>query len=96
MPRAHRHHDLRMCDAKTKVIGQSSVFVNGRLWAVDGDPEEPDDHDLGELIPTGQSVTINGKRVIVLFPDLAKVDGLGHVELEDATKTASGDTSAYG
>tara|TARA_R110000868_G_scaffold25423_7_gene99174 strand:- start:944 stop:1201 length:258 start_codon:yes stop_codon:yes gene_type:complete len=85
-----------MCDAKTKVIGQSSVYVNGKLWAVDGDPEEPDHHDLGQLIPTGQSVTINGKRVIVLTPDRAKIDGLGHVGMADATKTASSDTSAYG
>ena len=82
-----------MCDAKTIVVGQSSVFVGGKLWAV---KDDPNDHEAGELIPTGQSVTINGKRVIVHFPDKAKVDGLGHVLDDDATKTHAASVSAYG
>ena len=34
---AHRQDDLRTCGAKTVVVGQSSVFVNNKLWAVEGD-----------------------------------------------------------
>jgi len=37
MPAAHRHDDLRVCGATTIVSGQGTVFVNGKLWAVEGD-----------------------------------------------------------
>lgn len=37
MPMVHRHTDLRECGATTIVVGQSTVFVNNLLWAVDRD-----------------------------------------------------------
>ena len=69
----HRHGDSRDCGAKTVVVGQSTVFVNGRLWAVLNDPNT---HGNGELINTGTTVFIEGKPVIVVSPDPAKPDRL--------------------
>lgn len=60
---AHRNDDLRACGAGTVVTGQNSVFTNGRLASVDGDP---DSHGEGKLIARCKNVYINGKlRVIV-------------------------------
>ena len=39
MPAAHRNGDLRTCGATTSVTGQSTVTVNGKLWAVLGDKD---------------------------------------------------------
>jgi len=71
MPGAHRHGDLRTCGATTIVSGQSSVFCNGKLWAVEGDPNT---HGSGGLIATGSKVFINGKKVIVNSQDPANPD----------------------
>lgn len=68
---AHRDGDLRVCGAATIVAGQSTVFVNGKLWAVDGDPN---DHGEGNLIHTGTTIFIEGKPVIVDSHDPAVPD----------------------
>lgn len=65
MPAAHRNNDLRACGAKTEVIGQSTVYVNGRLWAVDGDIDDHCD-PKGPLDPSGVTVFIEGKNVIIV------------------------------
>ncbi len=70
---AHRHNDSRICGAKTIVEGNQTVFVNGRLWAVKGDPNS---HGNGRLINTGTTVFIQGIPVIVVFPDPAMPDNL--------------------
>lgn len=92
MSAAHRHDDLRVCGATTIVSGQGTVFVNGKLWAVEGDENT---HMEGGLIATGTTVFVNGKKVIVHTPDRAEADGVGHVDLEDATAEGSGDVFAY-
>lgn len=92
MPKAHRDGDLRACDATTVVVGQSTVFVNGKLWAVKDDPNT---HAAGGLIPTKSTVFIEGKPVIVHTPDLAKVDGLEHSAAEDETAQGSDNVYAY-
>jgi len=79
--------------ATTVVVGQSSVFCNGKLWAVDRDPNS---HGAGELIPSGSSVTINGKRVIVHRPDSAEIDSFIHITPLTNTAQGSGDVTAYG
>lgn len=72
MPLVHRNNDPRVCGAVTVVTGQSTVFVDGELWAVLADPNS---HGAGNLInTTGSSVTINGKPVIVHGPDNASAD----------------------
>jgi hypothetical protein len=74
MPGAHRDGDNRFCDAITQVTGQGTVFVNGKLWAVEGDL---DTHcDQGALIPTygAKNVYIEGKLVICAVGDSAAPD----------------------
>jgi len=93
MPKAHRNNDSRACGAKTIVEGQSTVFVNSKLWAVVNDPNT---HNAGGLINTsGSSVFIEGKNVIVHGPDLAKIDGAGHVLSQDQTAEGSDNVFAY-
>ena len=73
MAKAHRKDDTRVDGAKTIVTGQSTVFVNGKLWAV---VDDQDDAGGGDLIAqVGSTVTIKGKKVIVLGDD-AKPDGI--------------------
>lgn len=92
MPPAHRKGDLRACGATTVVVGQSTVFVNDKLWAVKDDPNT---HAAGGLIPSGKNVYIEDKLIIVHRPDHAKVDGLGHVDAEDETAQGSSNVFAY-
>lgn len=74
MIQSHRHGDGRACGATTVVVGNSTVFVNGKLWAVRGDPNT---HGAGGLINTaGKTVFIEGKNVIVNKPDHANPDTL--------------------
>src|SRR3954451_20498605 len=73
MPPSHRHGDPRVCGASTVVVGQSTTYVDGKLWAVAGDPNTDGD---GGLIPSGSTVNIEGKLVIVHAPDNANADDL--------------------
>jgi uncharacterized Zn-binding protein involved in type VI secretion len=87
MSQAHRDGDKRACDATTIVEGQKNVYVNGKLWAVEGDPNS---HGDGGLIATQKTnVFINGKQVIVNAPDLAEPDDAGHVGTQDETAEGS-------
>jgi len=74
MKQAHRHGDSRICGATTVVTGQSTVTVDGKLWAVKGDPNT--DRGGALINTTGSSVTINGIPVIVDGPDNAGSDNL--------------------
>jgi uncharacterized Zn-binding protein involved in type VI secretion len=73
MSKAHRDGDSRSCGATTVVQNQSTVFVNGKLWAVKGSVNS---HGSGGLINSGSTVTINGIPVIVHAPDNAQPDNL--------------------
>lgn len=82
----HTHGQMRACSALTTVIGQFHVYVDGQLWAVDGDPNS---HGLGNLKTSTSWLKINGKGIIAHKPDVAYVaDSLGHTPA--ATKTAEG------
>lgn len=61
MKAIHRNNDLRACNAKTVVVGQSTVFCNGELVSVDGDINTD---GSGELIGSS-NVFINRLSVIV-------------------------------
>jgi hypothetical protein len=95
MPGAHRHGDARACGATTVVVGQGSTYVNGRLWAVEGDINS---HGNGELVASVATVLIEGKRVIVNAPDDAAPDDLciplNGAHCEPMTAEGSGDTFA--
>ena len=69
----HRHDDSRACGAKTIVVGQSSVYVDGKLWAV---KDDICDHGDGQLINTFTGVYIGGIPVIVHTADQAQPDDL--------------------
>ena len=55
------------------VTNQSTVRSEGVLWAVEGDQNS---HGGGALIASQSAVKIEGKRVIVHFPDHANEDAL--------------------
>lgn len=94
MPGAHRNNDLRFCTAKTIVVGQGSVYVNGKLWAVEADPN---DHGHGELVHVygGNKVYCENKLAIVAVGDIALPDDLFHPAPPTDPSTASGDVFAY-
>jgi uncharacterized Zn-binding protein involved in type VI secretion len=96
MPGAHRNGDSRACGAATIVVMQSTVFVNGQLWAVLGDI---DSHGDGQLTPTGTTVFAGGLPVVVLGDPAIPDDEcpiLDGPHCNPKTVTASGDTFAYG
>lgn len=64
MTAVHRNGDARACGAATIVTNQSTVYSNGQLWSVLGDPNS---HGGGALIPGGApTVFISGLGVIVV------------------------------
>lgn len=73
MPGVHRDTDTRYCAAQTVVEGQTDVFVNSLLWAVEGDP---DDHELGplEAVYGSKDVYVNNILVICAPGDHAGAD----------------------
>lgn len=95
MPGVHRHGDNRACGATTVVSGQSTVYVEGVLFSVQGDPNT---HGSGALIASGSTVTVNGIPVIVLG-DSANQDDLcipiGGSHCSPSATSASGTVSAY-
>jgi uncharacterized Zn-binding protein involved in type VI secretion len=64
MPRAHRDSDSRTCGAKTVVSGQGNVYVEGKLWAVNGDKNNHGNSGPLRSV-VGSTVKINNIRVIV-------------------------------
>ena len=90
MPGAHRNTYARDCGALTIVINQSTVYVNGKLWAVQGDV---DSHGDGELTPTGTTVFVE-KLPVVVKNDPASTDDEGHSNPK--ADAVSGDVFAYG
>lgn len=95
MPGAHRNGDSRFCGAATIVEGQGTVFVNGRLWAVNNDPES---HGEGRLIAVygAKNVYAEGKLVIVAVGDIAGSDLQFHPLPPTDPQSSSGDVFAYG
>lgn len=93
MPVAHRHSDFRACGATTIVTGQSTVYVNSKLWAVEGDE---DSHEEGPLLAVnGVTVFIEGKKVITVQDPGSAPDNAGHSTNQVRAISGSGDTAAY-
>ena len=95
MPGSHCVGFTRYCGARTASSSQSTVFVNGRLWAVEGDPNT---HGLGNLVAFygAKNIYINGKLVIVAVGDRATADLGGHIPPDTYPNQGSGDVAAYG
>lgn len=100
MPGAHRHNDSRSCGATTIVTGQSTVKVNGILWAVEGDADTHCGGGALSAIYGGKNVYIENKLVICAMGDTAAPDKLGCVILHPAGATDplghSNDVIVYG
>lgn len=79
MPGAHRNTDSRFCGATTIVVGQSTVFVNGLLWAVEGDYDTHCNEGQLSAVYGAKNVYINGKLVICAVGDTAAPDRAGCV-----------------
>jgi hypothetical protein len=73
MPAIHRNSDARVCGASTIVVGQSTVFANGLLVSVNGDPNS---HGGGSLSASCKNVYINGIMIVNNSPDGAAPDSL--------------------
>ena len=74
MPGAHRQGDKRSDSTRSTTIvsGQTNVYVNGKLWAVEGDQETDGFGYLKSKSPG--TIYINGKKVIVEQIDDADPD----------------------
>lgn len=93
MTQAHTHNQLRSCGATTIVSGQSSVRVNGLLWAVEGDQNTHVDGHLHAV--NGTSVKINGKNVITVNDPAIDSDGAGHSPIQTKASQGSPNVNAY-
>jgi uncharacterized Zn-binding protein involved in type VI secretion len=95
MPAVHRNGDSRACGAATIVAGQSTVFVEGKLFSVQGDPNSDGG---GSLIASGSTVRVNNIPIIVVG-DGASPDALcipiGGAHCAPSATSGSGTVSAY-
>jgi hypothetical protein len=64
MPAVHRNGDSRACGATTVVSGQSTVYVNNELVAVENDPNSHGAGGLNASVNPG-TVFIEGKEMVV-------------------------------
>lgn len=92
MSGAHRQDDSRNCGAKTIVSGQSTVYVNGKLWSVENDEE---DHGHGELVSASAGTVLIGGKKVIVKTDHALIDDAGHPPPETYPLEASGNVEAY-
>lgn len=95
MPAIHRQDDLRDCGATTIVTGQSTVYVENKLIAVEGDMNS---HGGGALIPGRSDVKI-GNIPIIVVGNSASADSLcptaGGPHCAPKASSGSGSVSFY-
>jgi hypothetical protein len=96
MPPVHLDQMLRYCGALTQVTGQSTVFMNGKLAAVEGDKDTHNDGgDLIQQYGPG-NIFIGGKKLIVAMGDRAAPDSQGLVQHPfSPTDPAQGSSSVF-
>lgn len=73
MPQVHRNNDSRNCGAVTRVQNVTRTFVNSQLVAVDNSHNS---HGQGGLLPSGSTVYVENKLIIVHEPDNSRPDNL--------------------
>ena len=74
MPQAHRNGDSRFCGASTIVTGQSTVFVNGILFAVQGDKDTHCYMGALSAVYGATNIFCEGKNAICAVGDTAADD----------------------
>lgn len=87
MPLAHRNNDDRFCGAKTIVMNQSTVFVNGILWAVEGDKDTHCVMGTLSAVTGTKNIYVEGKLAICAVGDIASDDLAGCFVLHPAGST---------
>lgn len=88
MPAVHRHGDLRACGAANVVVGQGTVFANGKLLSVLGDVNT---HGAGNTLSSNNDGTVfAGNKLVTLQGSLAAPDSVGHPGIPPATKCVVG------
>jgi hypothetical protein len=92
MPAVHRDTDDRVCGATTTVVGQGTVFSNGLLVAVNGDPNT---HDGGELIAASRNVFAENILVVNDTPDNANPDSFCPIPPHCNPKTSEGSPDVF-
>ena len=92
MPAIHRDTDGRSCGATTTVNGQSSVFANALLVAVN---EDPNTHGGGGLIAECNQVFCEGKLVVNHSPDNAAADSICPIPPHCNPATAAGSSDVF-
>jgi uncharacterized Zn-binding protein involved in type VI secretion len=83
MAAVHRHEDARACGATTVVSGNTTVYANSKLIAINGNINS---HGAGALTAGSNNVFIGGIAVVNNTPDSAAIDTLEHTN----TQTAAG------
>ncbi len=89
MPGAHRHGDARFCGATTVATGQSTLIINDKVAAVEGDKNT---HGNGDLIASygDGSIIIENQKLICAVGDTAQTDNQGHPSpLSDPSQSSS-------
>lgn len=97
MPEVHRNGDSRACGATTVVSGQSSVYVNDKLVAVETDPNSHGAGGLNASINPG-TVFIEGKEMVVNGSSAAAdslCPTLGGSHCAPSATSGSSDTFAF-
>ena len=92
MPAIHRDTDGRSCGATTTVNGQSSVFANALLVAVN---EDPNTHGGRGLIADWNQVFCEGKLVVNHSPDNAAADSICPIPPHCNPATAAGSSDVF-
>jgi hypothetical protein len=92
MAQVHRDTDSRYCGARTEVGSQTTVFVNGLLVALEGDPES---HGNGSLISASPGTVKVGAWPIIVIGDTAGGDDLAHLPGDTDPQGASPDVNSY-
>ena len=95
--RVHRNGDSRACGASTTVIGQSTVYVNNKLVAVQNDPNSHGGGELNASINPGTIFVENIEMVVngssAAADALCPIDGGSHCS--PSATSGSDDTFAF-
>jgi hypothetical protein len=73
MPSIHRSTDPRTCGATTVVTGNTTVFANNLLVAINGNPNS---HGGGNLVAACNNVFVHNILTVNHSPDSASADSL--------------------
>lgn len=95
MAGSHLEGQKRKCTGATVVTEQNSVYVNGKLWAVQGSKCSHGDGDL-KASYGDKSVKIHSIAVSVNGPDSADPDQQDHPTGYTDTAEGSTNVNAYG